>query len=140
MTMMHVKGESKGKIILHALSTCMWCKKTKELLTELGVEFYFVYVDLLEGYEQSKVLDEVTRHNPVCSFPTLVIDDKTCIIGNKEEKIRGGFWNMSDISKADVEKLCTRLNREAEESGYHLNSDVAHTNDLVRGLLINEKR
>jgi ferredoxin-thioredoxin reductase catalytic chain len=47
---------------------------------------------------------------------------------------------MSDISKADVEKLYTRLNREAEESGYHLNPDVAHTKDLVRGLLINEKR
>jgi len=91
MTIMHVKGENKGKIILYALSTCVWCKKTKKLLTELGVEFYYVYVDLLEGYEQSKVLDEMKRRNPVCSFPTLVIDDKTCIIGYKEEKIREAF-------------------------------------------------
>jgi glutaredoxin-like protein NrdH len=91
MTIMHVKGENKGKIILYALSTCVWCKKTKKLLTELGVEFYYVYVDLLEGYEQSTVLDEMKRHNPVCSFPTLVIDDKTCIIGYKEEKIREAF-------------------------------------------------
>jgi glutaredoxin-like protein NrdH len=91
MTMMHVKGENKGKIILYALSTCVWCKKTKELLTELGVEFYYVYVDLLEGSEQSTVLDEMKRYNPVCSFPTLVIDDKTCIIGYREEKIREAF-------------------------------------------------
>jgi glutaredoxin-like protein NrdH len=91
MTIMHVKGENKGKIILYALSTCVWCKKTKKLLTELGVEFYYVYVDLLEGSEQSTVLDEMKRHNPVCSFPTLVIDDKTCIIGYKEEKIREAF-------------------------------------------------
>jgi ferredoxin-thioredoxin reductase catalytic chain len=47
---------------------------------------------------------------------------------------------MSDIRKADVEKLYTRLNREAEESGYLLNPDVEHTRELVRGLLINEKR
>ena len=88
VTMMHVKGKDKGDIILYALSTCVWCKKTKKLLTELGVDYYYVYVDLLEGSEQSKVLDELKRHNPVSSFPTLVIDDKTCIIGYKEEKIR----------------------------------------------------
>ncbi|PXF54272.1 MAG: hypothetical protein C4B59_17870, partial [Candidatus Methanogaster sp.] len=35
-----------------------------------------------------KVLDEMKHHNPVCSFPTLVIDDKTCIVGYNEEKIR----------------------------------------------------
>ena len=86
--MIHVKGKDKGDIILYALSTCVWCKKTKKLLTELGVDYHYVYVDLLEGSEQRNVLDELKRYNPVCSFPTLVIDDKTCIIGYKEEKIR----------------------------------------------------
>jgi glutaredoxin-like protein NrdH len=88
MTMMHVKGEDKGKIILYALSTCVWCKKTKNLLTDLGVDFHYVYVDLLKEDEKEKVMDEVKVHNPACSFPTLVIYDKTCIIGYNEGMIR----------------------------------------------------
>ncbi|MDI6886595.1 MAG: glutaredoxin family protein [archaeon] len=86
--LVHVKGTNKGKVILYALSTCVWCKKTKKLLTELGVDFYYVYVDLLEREEKAKVLDEMARHSSVRSFPTLVIDDKTCIIGYQEKKIR----------------------------------------------------
>jgi glutaredoxin-like protein NrdH len=88
MDMMHVKGEYKGKVILYALSTCVWCKKTKKLLTELGVDFSYVFVDLLEGEEKVKVVDEVARYNPSRSFPTLVIDDKTSIVGYQEKRIR----------------------------------------------------
>jgi glutaredoxin-like protein NrdH len=88
MTMMHIEGEDKGNIILYALSTCVWCKKTKKLLTELGVDFHYIYVDLLEGDEMEKVMDEVKVHNPACSFPTVVIDDKICIIGYNEGMIR----------------------------------------------------
>ena len=86
--MMHVEGKDKGNIILYALSTCVWCKKTKELLTELGVDFHYIFVDLLEGDEIEKVMDEVKVHNPACSFPTLVIDDTKCIIGFNESMIR----------------------------------------------------
>ncbi|PXF56785.1 MAG: hypothetical protein C4B59_16340, partial [Candidatus Methanogaster sp.] len=49
--MVHIEGEDKGKIILYALSTCVWCKKTKKLLTELGVDFHYVYADLLKEDE-----------------------------------------------------------------------------------------
>ncbi len=43
-------------------------------------------------------------------------------------------------SADQIEKLYRRLDREAEESGYHLNPDVEFTKDLIAGLLINEKR
>ena len=93
MMMEHIEGKDKGKIILYALSTCVWCKKTKKLLTELGVDFHYVYADLLEEDEREKVLDEIKHHNPTCSFPTLVIDDKTAIIGYNEERIREALGN-----------------------------------------------
>lgn len=83
----HVNGESKGKIMLYALSTCGWCRKTKELLGNLGVEYSYVYVDLLEDDDQLNTMDEVKHWNPKCSFPTLVINEKTCIVGFKEDKI-----------------------------------------------------
>lgn len=46
----------------------------------------------------------------------------------------------SDVREEEVQKLYDRLNKEAEEGGYHLNPDIEFAKDLVRGLLINEKR
>ncbi|MFA4876676.1 MAG: glutaredoxin family protein [Methanoregula sp.] len=88
MAVEHINGKNKGTIMLFALSTCGWCNKTKELLRELGVEFSFVYVDLLEGTEQDNAMDAVERWNPSGSFPTLVIDDKKSIVGFREQEIR----------------------------------------------------
>ena len=45
-----------------------------------------------------------------------------------------------DISDDEVKVLKESLKKQAEESGYHINQDPEFTNDLVRGLIINEKR
>lgn len=73
---------------LYALSTCGWCKKTKELLDTNGVEYDLVYVDLLEGDEKEAVLDEVRKYNPRTSFPTVVVDDSRSVTGFKEDQLR----------------------------------------------------
>ncbi len=44
------------------------------------------------------------------------------------------------VSQEEIDKLYERLKREAEANGYHLNPDVEFTKDLVRGILVNEKR
>ena len=84
----HVKGKNKGKVFLYALSTCGWCKKTKELLADLGVEYSYVFIDKLESSDREKRMEELSKWNPRCSFPTLVINDEKCITGFKEEEIR----------------------------------------------------
>mgnify|MGYP001095038066 CR=1 FL=1 len=84
----HISGKNKGKIMLYALSTCIWCRKTKNLLNELGVEYSYIDVDLLEGEEKEKIKKEIEKWNPACSFPTLVINVEKCIIGYKEKEIR----------------------------------------------------
>jgi ferredoxin-thioredoxin reductase catalytic chain len=48
--------------------------------------------------------------------------------------------SVAEPTVEEINKLYEKLNREAEASGYHLNSDVAFTKDLVRGLLVNERR
>jgi len=88
MKIEHVNGENKGKILLYALSTCGWCKKTKELLNKLGVEYSYIYVDLVKDSKKDKVINEVKKFNPRNSFPTIVINDKKCIVGYKEDEIR----------------------------------------------------
>jgi glutaredoxin-like protein NrdH len=84
----HVNGKKVGKIMLYALSTCGWCNRTKEMLRQLGVEFDYVYVDLLEGEEQDSVLNEVEKWNPKGSFPTIVIRNEKSIVGFQEKEIR----------------------------------------------------
>ena len=88
MKVEHVKGKNKGKIMLYALSTCGWCRKTKEFLKKLGVEYDYVFVDLLEENDQKKSKKEIMKWNPRCSFPTIVINDKECIVGYDETKIK----------------------------------------------------
>ena len=84
----HVDGVNKGKVMLYALSTCVWCKRTKQFLGNLGVKFDYVFVDLLKGSDKESVMKEIERWNPRCSFPTLVINDEICVVGFKEEEIR----------------------------------------------------
>ena len=88
MAVEHVSGKNKGNVMLYALSTCGWCGKTKDLLRQLGVEFSFVYVDLLEGGEQDTAMNAIEKWNPSGSFPTLVINDKRAIVGFREQEIR----------------------------------------------------
>jgi glutaredoxin-like protein NrdH len=87
----HITGINKGKIVMYGLSTCVWCKKTRQLLTDLGVDFDYVYVDLLSGNEEEIAIKEVKRFNPSVSFPTVIINDERAILGFDEQAIRKAF-------------------------------------------------
>ncbi len=91
MAVTHVVGKNMGAIMLYALSTCGWCKKTKKLLGDLGAEYDYIDVDLLKGAERDNVMKTVEKWNPDCSFPTLVIGNNKCIAGFKEDQIRAAL-------------------------------------------------
>ncbi|MBN1498830.1 MAG: glutaredoxin family protein [Spirochaetes bacterium] len=84
--MYKVEGTNKGEIKLYALSTCIWCKKTRQLLDDSAVEYNYVYVDELTGEEKSAVKDELKQWNPECSYPTVIINGR-CIVGYDEDEI-----------------------------------------------------
>jgi glutaredoxin-like protein NrdH len=88
MSVQHVKGKNSGNVMLYALSTCGWCRKTKGLLNDMGVEYSYTDVDQLQGEERDKVMETVRKWNPSCSFPTMVINNSKCIVGFKEDEIR----------------------------------------------------
>ena len=88
MSVNHVEGEDKGHVMLYALSTCGWCKKSKGLLEEMKVDFYYTNVDQLEGDERMEALEDLKKWNPRRSFPSLVINNSQCIIGYDENQIR----------------------------------------------------
>jgi glutaredoxin-like protein NrdH len=91
MSIYHVQGDKKGFVMLYALSTCVWCKKTKSLLEQMNIDYFFVDMDLLEEPERSETKNELKRWNPDCTFPSLVIDQESCIVGFDEQKIRDTF-------------------------------------------------
>ena len=88
MPLKHVNGKNKGEIVLYALSTCGWCKKTRMLLEDLDVEYRYIYVDLLEGEERKQIIEQVKQWNSQLSFPTLVINQEIVIIGFKDDSIK----------------------------------------------------
>lgn len=83
----HVNGENKGKLILFALSTCGWCKKTRMLIEELGAEYDYIYVDLLQGDARDEAVEAIKVWNPQVSFPTLIVNDEECIVGFDQDRI-----------------------------------------------------
>lgn len=85
----HMKGSKKGDVLVYALSTCIWCKKTRKLLDDLGVDYEVIEVDLIEDpKDKEKVHKQIEKWNPDVSFPTVVINDSECIMGFDEDKIK----------------------------------------------------
>jgi len=88
MNIQHIDGEDKGKVFIYALSTCGWCLKTKQYLKENNIAYSFIDVDLLTGEEKTEILRQLIKFNPNKSFPTIVVNDETTIIGFDVDKIK----------------------------------------------------
>ncbi len=84
----HVAGENRGKILVYALSTCGWCRKTKEHLKKMGLAFDYIDVDLLDPAESEEVMETVRKYNEKGSFPTIVVNDEHCVVGYDMDRLR----------------------------------------------------
>lgn len=87
MAIDEIPGKS-GHIMLYTLSTCYVCQKTKELLDDLGVEYDYKCVDHLHGDEREEAIQKVKAWNPRYTFPTLIIGNRKCIVGYRENEIK----------------------------------------------------
>jgi glutaredoxin-like protein NrdH len=86
--MKHVEGKhKKKKVVVYALSTCIWCKKTKKLLKDLEVCYDYEDVDLLSEEEREEIESVMDGWGGV-SFPLIVVDDKHAIHGYDEEAVK----------------------------------------------------
>ena len=91
MNIIQVEGKGNAEIFLYTLSTCVWCKKTKRWLEEEHLAYRYVDVDLEQVEEKKTVMEEVRRWNPKGSFPTIVINNRDCIVGFKPERLKEIF-------------------------------------------------
>jgi glutaredoxin-like protein NrdH len=89
MQLSKVSGKKNDhKVTLYALSTCVWCKLTKQYLNDNGVEYEFVDVDLLDEDEKRKVHEIVLNKGGTLSYPTTIVDDKVVISGFRKDKLK----------------------------------------------------
>ena len=89
MQLTKVSGKkSDHKVTLYALSTCVWCKLTKQFLSENGVTYGFVDVDLLDDKDKSKVHETISSKGGSLSYPTTIVDDKTVITGFRKDQLK----------------------------------------------------
>jgi glutaredoxin-like protein NrdH len=80
--------KSDHKVTLYTLSTCVWCKLTKQFLSENGVTYEFVDVDLLDDKDKGKVHETISSKGGSLSYPTTIVDDKTVITGFRKDELK----------------------------------------------------
>jgi ferredoxin-thioredoxin reductase catalytic subunit/glutaredoxin len=125
---------AEHSLIFYSLSTCGYCEVTKKMLDDLEVDYKAIVVDLLPADEKDEAIQELTKFNPRCTFPTLVHGDKV-IIGMKLQEIK----DMLGV-RTEVDKLYDTLHNIQEPKGYLFNQDKEKTFQLLRALLVNKDR
>ncbi len=82
MDKVRVSGKNKThRVLLYALSTCAWCKKTKKFLNENGVEYEYVDVDLANDEDHEKIRQDIINRGSEPTYPTIIVDNKKVING-----------------------------------------------------------
>ena len=81
-------SRNEHKVTLYALSTCIWCKMTKQLFNDNGIEYEYVDVDLLDEKDKEKARQAITSKGGPLRYPTTIIDDNTLITGFRKDRFK----------------------------------------------------
>jgi glutaredoxin-like protein NrdH len=79
---------SKHKVFVYALSTCVWCKMTKQYLKDNQIEYEYVDVDLCTEDDKQKIRETIQAKGGTLSYPTTIIDDKTVVTGFRKDLLK----------------------------------------------------
>jgi glutaredoxin-like protein NrdH len=89
MQLSKVSGKnSKHKVLVYALSTCVWCKMTKQFLKDNDIEFEYIDVDLCDEDDKEKIRQEIQSRGGSLSYPTIIVDDNIVITGFRKDKLK----------------------------------------------------
>jgi glutaredoxin len=63
------------KVSMYTLSTCPWCRKTKQFFTKHNIPFDFIDYDLADEQTQERIMRELDAEG-ANGFPFVRIDDE----------------------------------------------------------------
>lgn len=72
------------KVSMYTLSTCPWCKKTKEFFRNHNIPFEYIDYDLADEEERKKIINEMQEFG-ANGFPFVKIGNDV-IVGYKPEE------------------------------------------------------
>ena len=88
MNLVRVPGKNnKHRVLMYTLSTCAWCKLTKQFLKDNGIEYEYVDVDLCSEEDKEKIRKDIRSRGGILSYPTIIVDDKKLITGFYKDDI-----------------------------------------------------
>lgn len=64
------------KVLLYTLSTCPWCRKTKQFFQDRHVPFDFIDYDLASNDEQDRIVAHMRKYTSHVSFPFVLIGEE----------------------------------------------------------------
>jgi glutaredoxin len=73
------------EVFVYALSTCPWCRKTKQWFTDSQIPFESVDVDLLNGDEQDEATTRAQELSGGRRYPVTVINGEV-VVGYNPDK------------------------------------------------------
>ncbi len=76
------------KVLVYALSTCVWCKMTKQYLKDHDIEYDYVDVDLCDEKDKEKIREQILSKGGSLSYPTIIVDDNVLITGFRKDKFK----------------------------------------------------
>ena len=89
MTRVKVEGDNRSHdVFIYALSTCGWCKKTKQFLRDNGVEYEYLDVDTAGKEEREEAIKELRARKAPLGFPIIVVDGERLIVGYRVDELR----------------------------------------------------
>ena len=89
MNISKVQGKNnKHKVTLYALSTCVWCKMTKQFLKDSNIEYEYVDVDLCTEEDKDKIRKHILSKGGNLSYPSTIVDDKILITGFRKDQLK----------------------------------------------------
>lgn len=83
------------EVYVYALSTCPWCRKTRQWFMDNRVDFDFVDVDTLPDDEQDAAADKAYELSGGRRFPVVVINGDVIVGYNPDkflEHLRTAGW------------------------------------------------
>lgn len=81
-------NNSKHKVLIYAISTCGWCRRAKNTLKEMDVEYEYVDVDLCSREDREQIRQDILSRGGRLAYPTIIIDNKTLLTGPSREELR----------------------------------------------------
>jgi glutaredoxin-like protein NrdH len=84
-----VEGNNrKHKVLLYAISTCGWCRRAKNTLKEMDVEYEYIDVDICGREDRETIRQDILSRGGRLAYPTIIVDNKILLTGPSREELR----------------------------------------------------